>query len=139
MIRHIDNQRLKDKIALCHELRQAADDITEGQFDLAKSRALGANHAKLVKSVQRREARTTQLIDEWFERMEKRLKVSPDMLDQANVLRQTADSLECNRIDFDEVGSVIAALVYAYGFDYGYRRFLKERKELLPERGRASE
>jgi hypothetical protein len=63
--------------------------------------------------------------------MEKGLKVSPDMLDQANVLRQTADNLECNGIDFDEVGSVIAALVYAYGFDYGYRRFLKEPKEWL--------
>ena len=139
MIRHIDNQRLQDKNALARELRQAADDITEGQFDLAKWRALGANHAKLVKSVQRRDARTTQLIDEWFERMEKRLKVSPDMLDQANVLRQTADSLECNGVDFAEVSSVIAALAYAYGFDYGYRRFLKERKKLLPERIRASE
>ena len=69
--------------------------------------------------------------------MEKRLKVSPDMLDQANVLRQAAHSLECNRIDFDEVGSVIAALAYAYGFDYGYQCFLKERKELLSERSRA--
>jgi len=39
MIRHIDNQRLQDKNALARELRQAADDITEGQFDLAKSRA----------------------------------------------------------------------------------------------------
>src|SRR6516165_1540545 len=137
MIRHIDNQRVQDKIVLARELRQAADDITEGQFDLVKSRALGANHAKLVKSVQRRDARITQLIDEWFERIEKRLKVSPDMLDQANVLRKVAHSLECNKIDFDEVGSVIAALAYAYGFDYGYRRFLKERKELLPERSRA--
>jgi hypothetical protein len=87
MIRHIDNQRLQDKNALARELRQAADDITEGQFDLARSRALGATHSKLVMSVQRSDARTTQLIDEWFERMEKRLKVSPDMLDQANVLR----------------------------------------------------
>ena len=80
MIRHIDNQRVQDKIVFARELRQAADDITEGQFDLVKSRALGANHAKLVKSVQRRDARTTQLIDEWFERMEKRLKVSPDTI-----------------------------------------------------------
>jgi hypothetical protein len=39
MIGHIENQRLQDKIALARELRQAADDITEGQFDLAKSRA----------------------------------------------------------------------------------------------------
>ena len=33
MIRHIDNQRVQDKIVFARELRQAADDITEGQFD----------------------------------------------------------------------------------------------------------
>ena len=123
MILDIENQRSQHKIALARELREAADDITEGRFNLAKLRALRVNHAGLVKSEHERNDRTTQLIQEWFDRMEGRLKVSPDMLDQAQVLRQTAESLESNRADFDEVSSVITALAYAYGFDYGYQRF----------------
>jgi hypothetical protein len=128
---------------LARELREVSNDLEQGQFQLEKLTILSAKNDltrdKTGKSGQKREARTTQLIDEWFERMEKRLKVSPDMLDQAKVLRETADSLESNQVDFDEVSSVIAALNYAYGFDYGYRRFPKDRKELLPERSRASE
>src|SRR6516165_7803231 len=117
--------QLQDRIAIARELRQAADDIAQGRFDLDTLSGLCASHAGLVKSRHEKSDRTTQLIHEWFERMEERLKVSTDMLDQAQVLRQTAEGLEANRADFDEVSSVLAALAYAYGFDYGYQRFMK--------------
>ena len=111
------------------ELREAAHDIEQGRFEgpiwvLPKISLL-----EPVKTEVEIEDRIYQLIREYMVRVEARLKVSPDMLDQAQVLRQAANDLESGNIDCDEVRAVLGAFAYADGFDYRYRRFLKDRKQ----------
>jgi hypothetical protein len=111
------------------ELRQAAHDIEQGRFEgpiwvLPKMSLL-----EPVKTEVEIRDRTHQLKREYMVRVKARLKVSPDMLDQAQVLRQAANDFEAGNIDCDEVRAVLGAFAYADGFDYRYRRFLKDRKQ----------
>ena len=60
----------------------------------------------------RENARTNQFINEWFDRMEARLNVSPDNMDPAEVLRITASDIESGTVAFDEWDNVLSALSY---------------------------
>jgi hypothetical protein len=120
-----------EKEQAARELRQAADDIEQGRFEGA---ILGVPKISLLEPVKTEveiSDRSHQLKREYMVRVEARLKVSPDMLDQAQVLRQAANDLESGIIDCDEVRAVLGAFAYADGLDYGYRRFLKDRKQKL--------
>jgi hypothetical protein len=111
------------------ELRQAAHDIEQGRFEGSTWELPKISLLEPVKTEVEISDRTHQLIREYMVRVEARLKVSPDMLDQAQVLRQAAKDLESGKIDCDEVRAVLGAFAYADGFDYRYRRFLKDRKQ----------
>jgi hypothetical protein len=114
-----------------HELRQFAHDIEQGDFKGPMWNPPNPSLPEPVKTEVEIRDRAHQLKREYMDRVETRLKVSPDMLDQAQVLRQAANDLEAGIIDCDEVRSVLSAFAYADGLDYRYRRFLKDRKEQL--------
>jgi hypothetical protein len=133
-----EKEHQEDRIArTARELHQVAHDIEQGRFEgpiwvLPKIRLL-----EPVKTEVEIRDRTHQLKREYMDRVEARLKVSPDMLDQAQVLRQAAaNDLKSGTIDFDEVDSVLDAFSYAYGFDHRYQTFLKDTGELLEGRPR---
>jgi hypothetical protein len=139
--------RTKLILAQIRDLRQVADDIEQGKFpwgisnhldkcgeasDLGKRYRDRSGEIGSAKTDIEIRERSRQLTREWLARVPARTKKpSPDMLDQAQVLRQAANDLEAGHIDFGEVDSVISAFFYAIGFDYGYQRFLKDRRELL--------
>ena len=135
----IDEKKLsEDMLALASELRQFADRIEQGDwqwpecFSWAGKRRDKKPVVVSVKTEAEIDARSDQLAKEYLGRMEARLKgASPDMLDQAQVLRQTANDLEAGKIGLDEVTSVSRAFSYACGLDYGYQRFMKDRREKL--------
>jgi hypothetical protein len=115
----------------CRKLRQFAHDIEQGNL---KGPIWGIPELSLLEPVKTEveiRDRTHQLQREYMDRVEARLKVAPDMLDQAQVLRQAANDLESGNIDCDEVRSVLNAFAHADGLDYGYRCFLKDRKQKL--------
>jgi hypothetical protein len=118
-----------EKEQAARELRQAADDIEQGRFEGAISGVPKIRLLEPVKTEIEISDRTHQLNREYMVRVEGRLKVSPDMLDQAQVIRQAANDLESGNIDCDEVRAVLGAFAYADGFDYRYRRFLTDRKQ----------
>ena len=128
-------------LAQARELQEAAEKIEQGQFPLDELLAFTKKHSvrrRVVGSVKTEveiRDRSDQLKEDWLDRVEARLKSSsPDMLDQAQVLRQSANDLKAGIIDLDEVRSVLDALLYAHGFDYRYQCFMKDRRELLQER-----
>ena len=125
-------------LAQAHELREAAEKIEQGDFSLGELCAFAGRHrarSSVVGSVKTEveiRDRCDQLLGEWLDRVEARLNgSSPEMLDQAQVLRRTANDLESGKIGFDDLTSVFAALCYAHGFDYGYQRFMKDRRRKI--------
>ena len=85
------------------ELREAAHDIEQGRF---KGPVWVLPEISLLESLKTEveiSDRIHQLNIEYMVRVEARLKVSSDMLDQAHVVRQAANDLETGNIDCDEV------------------------------------
>ena len=83
-----------EKAQAARELRQAADDIEQGRFEGAIWGVPKISLLEPVKTEVEISDRSHQLKREYMVRVEARLKVSPDMLDQAQVLRQAANDLE---------------------------------------------
>ena len=86
-----------EKEQAARELRQAARDIEQGRF---VGPIWGVPKISLLEPVKTEveiSNRTDQLIREYMVRVEARLKASPDMLDQAQVLRQAANDLEIGK------------------------------------------
>ena len=85
------------------ELREAAHDIEQGRFEGPVWVLPEISLLEPVKTEVEISDRIHQLNREYMVRVDARLKVSSDMLDQAHVVRQAANDLETGNIDCDEV------------------------------------
>jgi hypothetical protein len=78
----------------------------------AKEAAMSGDGKCRVVAWSRENARTNPFVNEWLDRMEARLKVSPDNMNFAEVLRITASDPELATVAFDEGNNVLSALSY---------------------------
>ena len=111
------------------ELREATHDIEQGRFEGPVWVLPEISLLEPVKTEVEISDRIHQLNREYMVRVEARLKVSSDMLDQLTWFGKQLTILKLEILIATGYATVLRAFVYADGFDYRYRRFLKDRKQ----------